>query len=126
MKHTMKKNVLALLLALAMVVSLAACGGGSPEGTYHLTKISAEGLDMDIQQLAQMAGMDVDITLELKSDKTFVLEAGAAGLGESAEGTWSNDNGLTLTAEGASISAKLEGSTIILEQDGTSMTFEKG
>ena len=127
MKHTMKKNVLALLLALAMVVSLAACGGGgSPEGEYHLTKLEAQGMSLDMDQLAEMAGVDVDITLKLNADKTFSLDMSALGMGESLAGTWSTDNGLTLTVDGESVPVKLNGSTIVLEEDGTSMTFEKG
>ncbi len=127
MKHTMKKHVLALLLALAMVVSLAACGGGSsPEGTYHLTKMEMEGMSLDIAQLTEAAGVDVDIALNLNADKTFSLDMSALGMGESLAGTWSTDNGLTLTVDGESVPVKLNGSTIVLEEDGTSMTFEKG
>ena len=127
MKHTMKKNVLALLLALAMVVSLAACGGGgSPEGEYHLTKLEAQGMSLDMDQLAEMAGVDVDIALKLNADKTFSLDMSALGMGESLSGTWSSDNGLTLTVDGESVPVKLSGNTIVMEEDGTSMTFEKG
>ena len=37
----MKKRVLIFLMALAMLATLAACGGGgkSPAGTYKLTQI---------------------------------------------------------------------------------------
>lgn len=38
MNTNTKKRVLAFLMALAMMVMLAACGGKNPAGTYELSK----------------------------------------------------------------------------------------
>ena len=123
----MKKRALTLFLALAMIVSLAACGGGSgPAGSYKMTKMNAGGIEMNIDDIAAMAGVDVSVTLELKEDGNFSLDMSALGTGESVSGTWTADgNNLTLTSEGSDVSATLNGKTLVMEQDGQSLTFEK-
>ena len=124
----MKKRALTLFLALAMIVSLAACGGGSsgPAGSYKMTKMNAGGIEMNIDDIAAMTGVDVSVTLELKEDGNFSLDMSALGTGESVSGTWTADgNNLTLTSEGSDVSATLNGKTLVMEQDGQSLTFEK-
>lgn len=124
----MKKRALTLFLALAMIVSLAACGGGGsgPAGSYKMTKMNAGGIEMNIDDIAAMAGVDVSVTLELKEDGNFSLDMSALGTGESVSGTWTADgNNLTLTSEGEDVSATLNGKTLVMEQDGQSLTFEK-
>lgn len=122
----MKKRALTLLLALAMIVSLAACGGGNgPAGSYKMTKMNAAGVEMNIDDLAAMAGVDMTVTLELKDDGNFSLDMSALGTG-SVSGTWtSSGSTVTLTAEGEDISCSLNGGTLVMEQDGQSLTFEK-
>ncbi len=123
----MKKRALTLLLALAMIVSLAACGGGGggAAGSYKMTKMNAAGVEMNIDDLAAMAGVDMTVTLELKDDGNFSLDMSALGTG-SVSGTWtSSGSTVTLTAEGEDISCSLNGGTLVMEQDGQSLTFEK-
>ena len=86
----MKKRALTLLLALAMIVSLAACGGGGSgaAGSYKMTKMNAAGVEMNIEDLAAMAGVDMTVTLELKSDGNFTLDMSALGTGSNVSGTW--------------------------------------
>lgn len=125
----MKKRALTLLLALAMIVSLAACGGGGsgsgPAGSYKMTKMNAAGVEMNIDELASMAGVDMTVTLELKDDGNFSLDMSALGTG-SLSGTWtSSGSTVTLTADGQDMSCTLNGSTLVMEQDGQSLTFEK-
>lgn len=125
----MKKRALTLLLALAMIVSLAACGGGggsSAAGSYKLTKMDAAGISMDLDEMASMAGVEMNITLELKEDGNFSLDMSALGQSESVSGTWKADgNNLVLSAEGDDLPVTFDGKTIVLEQDGQSLTFEK-
>ena len=125
----MKKRALTLLLALAMIVSLAACGGGggsSAAGSYKLTKMDAAGISMDLDELASMAGVEMNITLELKEDGNFSLDMSALGQSESVSGTWKADgNNLVRSAEGDDLPVTFDGKTIVLEQDGQSLTFEK-
>ena len=107
-KNVMKKRALTLLLALAMIVSLAA------------------GVEMNIEDLAAMAGVDMTVTLELKSDGNFTLDMSALGTGSNVSGTWTaSGNTVTLSSEGEDIAATLNGNTLVMEQDGQSLTFEK-
>ena len=127
-KNVMKKRALTLLLALAMIVSLAACGGGGggPAGSYKMTKMNAAGVVMNIEDLAAMAGVDMTVTLELKSDGNFTLDMSALGTGSNVSGTWTaSGNTVTLSSEGEDIAATLNGNTLVMEQDGQSLTFEK-
>lgn len=126
-----KKRVLALMMVLAMMVCLVACGGNGGNdanvaGTYNLVKMNAGGVSVDLGQLTEQAGVEVKIALVLNEDGNFTLDMSAVGMGESISGTWKADgNKLTLNAEGEDVPATLDGKTITLEQDGQSMTFEK-
>ena len=125
----MKKRALTLFLALAMIVSLAACGGGGsgPAGSYKMTKMNAGGIEMNIEELSSMAGMDVKITLNLKSDGNFSLDMSAIDANQSLSGTWTADgNTLSITADGVTTTGTIDGGTIVLEENGQTMTFEKG
>lgn len=125
----MKKRVITLFLALAMVVSLAACGGGGSNvaGTYNLTEMNAGGISMNIEEISSMAGMDVSIVLNLKSDGNFSLDMSAIDSSESLSGTWTADgNTLSLTSDGSTITGSIDGGTIVLEESGQTLTFEKG
>ena len=124
----MKKRALTLLLALAMIVSLAACGGGgsSAAGSYKLTEMNAAGVSMNLDELAASAGVEFNIVLELKDDGNFSLDMSALGQSESLSGTWKADgNNLVLSAEGEDLPVTFDGKTIVMEQDGQSLTFEK-
>lgn len=124
----MKKRALSLLLVLAMMVSLAACGGGGgPAGSYKLTKVSMSGMDIDVEQLGSMMGVDVNVTLEIKADGSWSMDASALGMGtEAVSGTWTaSGSTIDLTAEGETLTATLNGSTLVMEEDGESLTFQK-
>lgn len=111
----MKKRVLIFLMALAMLATLAACGGGgkSPAGTYKLTQINSGGEEMSVKDLADLFGMEIDMTLELKDDKSFTWDMGLWGEGESASGTWKMDgDSLVLSAEGEDLPVTYDGKTI--------------
>ncbi len=135
-----KKHVLSLMMALAMVLSLAACGGTDSNdnadnnadktpsivGTYHLTKVNVSGINMDVAQVSEQSGVEVKVPLILKEDGTFSLDMSSLGTGESISGTWKEDgSNAILTAEGQDIPATIDGKTLSMEQDGQSLTFEK-
>lgn len=112
----MKKRVLIFLMALAMLATLAACGGGgkSPAGTYKLTQINSGGEEMSVKDLADLFGMEIDMTLELKDDKSFTWDMGLWGEGESASGTWKMDgDSLVLSAEGEDLPVTYDGKTML-------------
>lgn len=134
-----KKHVLSLLMALAMVLSLAACGGGdnnatdnnadntpSIAGTYNLTKVDMNGVSMDVAQVSEQAGVEVKVALILNEDGNFSLDMSSLGTNENLSGTWKEDgSNAILTAEGQDIPATLDGNILTMEQDGQSLTFEK-
>ncbi len=126
MKRT-NKRILSLLMVLAMMVCLVACGGNSKAaGTYHLTKLDMNGVSVDLKQLGEQAGVEVKVILVLEKDGSFTLDMSTLGAGESVSGTWKTDGGnLTLSAAGEDVPATLDGKTVTLAKDGLSMTFVK-
>ena len=123
----MKKRVLTFLMAMAMIVSLAACGGNKgPAGTYKLTTMKSDGLEMNVEELAALFEMDIQVTLQLKDDNSFTLDMGFLGDGENASGTWKMDgNSLILTAEGEELAVTYDGKTIVMDMEGEILTFKK-
>lgn len=126
----MQKRVLTFLMALMMVLGLAACGGGgeSAAGVYKITKMSSEGIEMTTEEMSELFGMEVDMTLELKEDNTFVLDLGflMAEGEEGTSGTWKLEGDtLTLSADGEDITTTYDGKTIVLEEGTEILTFEK-
>lgn len=132
-KMNMKKRVLAFLMTLAMIFSLAACGGSggsgggeSPAGTYNLTKMSSGGEEISMEEMSEIAGMDVGMTLELTEDNKFTMDMGVLGDGENVSGTWKMEgDSLILSAEGDELSVDYDGKTIVLDMEGEGLTFEK-
>lgn len=129
MNTNTKKRVLTFLMALAMMISLVACGGGKdPSGSYALTKMASDGLEVTAEDLAAIAGMDVGITLELTKDNKFTLDMGllADEEGEVFSGTWKLEgDSLILNVEGEEATCTYDGKTIVLDMDGELLTFEK-
>ncbi len=132
----MKKNVwtkvLSLALALVCVLGLAACGNGGTSkaaGTYRLQTIEMSGLNMDVAQLAETAGISEDefkVVLDLKSDGSFTLDAAALEDSMSMEGTWEESGSdIKLTAEGNTTTATLADGVITFAEEGITMTFKK-
>lgn len=123
-----KKRVLTFLMALAMMIALAACGGGGkdPAGTYKLTKMNSGGEEISVAELAGLFGVEADMTLELKADKSFTLNMGFLGDDESASGTWKMEgDALILSAAGDNLPVTYDGKTIVMDMEGESLTFEK-
>lgn len=125
----MQKRVLTFLMALMMVLGLAACGGGSGKsaaGIYKVTKMSSDGIEMTTEEISELFGTEVKMTLELKDDNSFVLDLGIMGDGETGSGTWKLDgDSLTLSADGEDITTTFDGKTIVLEVGTEVLTFEK-
>ena len=118
------KKIIALLLAMAMLLSLAACGSGSKEqdpnlGKYMGVKGEMEGFSMSMEEL-----FPGETYLELKSGGKvdLVLE------GEKATGTWKLDGeNFQMTMEGEQCIGTLKNGTIVFEyaDSGLSLTFQK-
>ena len=126
------KQVLTFLMALMMIVSLAACSNGSDgqdlAGTYNLSKMSSDGEEITAEEMAEIAGTDLGVTLELTDDNNFTLNMGIMGdeEDESISGTWKIDgDSLILNVEGEEASATYDDKTIAMDLDGMILTFEK-
>lgn len=130
-KHFLTKSAV-MAAALMGAVSLAACGGSKDTvaGTYTLTTVGAEGMTMDVAQMAEAMGMDEDsmkVALELKDGGVLVLSGGSQMFGsDTLEGTWeAGDGTVDLTIDGDTITCELKDGVITLEENDTSMVFEK-
>ena len=123
------KRVLALLIALSMIFALAACGGGkSPAGTYNLSKMSENGEEITAEEMAEIIGMDIGMTLELTKDNKFTLNMGLFGDEgeESISGAWKMDgDSMILSVEDVEWPVTCDDNTVELDMEGAIFTFEK-
>ena len=132
----MNKNFLkkcpGVALAVICAAGLTACGGGgnSVAGTYTMSSMEISGITMDLEDFASAAGVDADdvnITLELNADGSFVLDMEALD-GGVVEGTWEGDtDSVDLTSEGETINCDVDGGVITMAEpsSGMSLVFEK-
>ena len=138
----MKKNVwtkmVGLALTLVCIIGLVACGdkgSSNAAGTYTLQTIAIGGMTMDLEQLAETAGVPADelkVTMDLKSDGNFLLDMYAladtmgGATDTNMEGTWKESgSNITLEADGATTTVTLQDGVITMEEEGMSMTFKK-
>ena len=108
----MKKIALALVLVMALV-ALTACGSKSIEGTWQVTKMSAN---------VDGVKMDIDVS-DYDEELIFTFKNGTVTFnGDEAEYTVSGDK---LVINGEECTYKLNGSTLTLTMNygGESMTF---
>lgn len=128
MSTNTKKRVLTFLMALGMIFTLVACGGGGkdPTGTYKLTKMNSGGEEIDMEALAALMGVETSMTLELKADKTFTMNMGFLGDDESVSGTWKMEgDALILSAAGDNLPVTYDGKSIVMDMEGEILTLEK-
>lgn len=125
----MKKYVSILMLAVVMMV-FAGCGGAKSDapvvGDWKLSSVEAAGVTMSADEFAQAAGMDVDMTLNIKDNGKFT----ANFQGESGDGKWTYEEPtLTLSSGDDTMTGNYADNkiTLTVEQGGqsVSMTFEK-
>ncbi len=118
-------------LAVICVCALVACGG--VEGTYkfYSMKVESMGIEMEIKAGEEMEGITISedfMTLELKSDGKVVLSSKMGGA-VTVEGEWKlndEDNSkVDITIKGDTQTVTLDGSKLIMEVDGSSVTFKK-
>ena len=126
MKINMKKRAFTFLMILVMVISLVACGSKSIAGNYKLTEIESYGEKMSVEDLANLLQMDIDMTLNLKSDKSFVWDTGFWGEDESVRGSWQIEgDSLILIVEGEELYGTFDGKNINMDFEGEIFIFEK-
>ena len=117
------KKILAALMTVALVLSLAACGGSKPdpnEGVYTAKSGEYNGISISIED-AFKGGF----TLELKSGGRAVLTTG----GQDFNLKWSLDGkDFTLTASDSEYTGTLADGVLTLRNvldSGVNMTLEK-
>ncbi len=129
MRRNLLSKLTALMLVLLCLFGLAACGGSKPTGVYNLESIESGGVSLTVSDLKSLLGeeaADFSVTLEIKEDGTFILDAASLDEGMNGEGTWTQSgNQLSMTADGDTITATLKGNTISLTESDTTMVFKK-
>ena len=108
------RKILAVIMALCMMLSMAFAEGTGSAGTWYATKIGMGDQYMDIS----VAGISVVLTLN--EDGTAVMEAA----GEAKEGTWEDtEAGPAVTIDGETLTAELAEGELTLTFSGQSIIF---
>ena len=117
--------VATLILTLALLFALSACGGDSGEaadspyiGLWTATSTSMSGLEMSVEDLFS-EGFTVDLKGNGKCEMNFD--------GDNATGKWSEENGAITISDGdMDITGTIDESTMVLELgDGISLTLTR-
>ncbi|NCE63797.1 hypothetical protein D1159_04180 [Pseudoflavonifractor sp. 524-17] len=122
----MKKRIVALLMAFALVLGLAACGGGGSGATdvtgttWALSGGSQGSTKVSKADLEAVFGGEMTYTFE-KDGKLILALAGVE-----VEGTWSQDGDkVSMDVQGDTGTMTVKGSTLTIEQDGITVEFTK-
>ena len=119
MKRTMKM-VLCMALIACMMLCLVACSS-KPTGKYNLVSMEAQGMTMDIEQLKQLYGQDIDMYIEFKSDGTAIMKMDS----DTTNMKWADGKIWPEGQEDEKASFTIKGDTLTIEEEGTKMTFKK-
>ena len=130
-----KKGVIALMACVfALCLALVGCGGGGGNnaeankaaftGTWNLVELNQDGQVTDADSLETMKALGLEVYVNLNEDGTAVLVM----FGETMEGTWEavSTTAGTVTFDDRQTNMTIEDSKLKLEEEGTSLTFEKG
>lgn len=135
------KTVVTALGALALSVSLVACGGGdtsapagpAPEeqeqavsfvGSWELDSAEFSDGSYTSDDVDDMADLGLTVTLDLSEDGSATIDMFGS---ETLEGTWeeSGSDGITITVDGEPIEATYDGTLLTLTNNGETMSFAK-
>lgn len=125
----MKRIWMAVVGALALCISLVACGRGGTDfkanfvGTWEIASLTEDGVETDAETLAAMKDYGLNVYLELNENGSASFEL----FGEAMEGTWdasSAEKG-TVTFEGSSAPMVLGDGRLSMESDNSKLVFEK-
>lgn len=119
----------AMVLTLTLCLGLAGCGPdkGNFTGTWHISTMDGASVD----QSDSWAG-SADMTITLNEDGTAALATSSTSLfgnsSESVNATWEakNDSECSITDDnGSTITGKLDGGTLTIDEGGTALTFKR-
>lgn len=129
-----KKGVIALVACVfALSLALVGCGGGGNNeaankaafvGTWDLVEMSQDGEVTGSDDLDTLKALGLEVYVNFNEDGTMVL----ALFGEPIEGTWeaTSTTAGTIEMEGQSVDMSISDEKLTFEQEGASLTFEKG
>ena len=127
----MKKGIVALLacvFALAMSMALVGCGSSSDPkaawvGTWDLYEMEENGQVTGSDDLEMLKALGLDVHLDLNQDGTGALVL----FGESMECSWEAKSATeaSFTLDGQSIEAKIADGKLVMEENGSKLTFSK-
>ena len=118
----LNKKLVALLLLVVMVFSLAACGSNSIVGVWK----------MDITAIMEMAGLSgmesvadmIEGTMEFKNDGKAIMTIYFMGQTQTQEFTYKVD-GDKLTMNGGTSTFKINGNKLTITENGMTLTFTR-
>ena len=113
MKKTIKALVAVMVVFTLCLGLLAGCAGGSPVGTWKCTSAEAMGITVDPAEMGE------DTTMTFNEDGT-ITAGGTTG------GNWTlNGSELTISQDGASLSAQYNGSSIVIDMGIAKLTYTR-
>ena len=123
------KTLVGIILAVAMMMGLTACGGGNTlAGDWKMSAMEAGGQKFSAKE-AEAVGLTYEVSL--KADNTVVVST----FGLELIGTWSTTDEVTAIAkvkfdgeedaDARTLTFKLDGKNLVLDQDGQKVIFEK-
>ena len=113
----MKKRIVAVILVVAMALSLSACLFSGFEGTYKMVSVNGE----DIGSSDEGA-----IYFEFKDGTVTCTVAMAEGSGGTTKGTYMRDGSdLTMVIENSTLKGTYKNGKITFSKDGESIVLEK-
>ena len=118
---SLKKVIAISSVSLASVGILAGCGSSedSNAGKYTITSLSANGTELNLQDLAKAAGSSLnEFYIELKEDGTGSINAN----GEAQNLTWDKKN---ITVDGEAVPYTVKGNELSIVQEGITIKAEK-
>jgi ABC-type glycerol-3-phosphate transport system substrate-binding protein len=110
----MKKAIL-ILMILSMLLALAACGGGSIAGTWHIKSASNSSGSVTVEQAPELRDVMGDMVLNEDGTGSMVV------MGNRYQITWDSS---TITGDdGTRLSYTVSGNTLELDAQGVTYTF---
>ena len=133
---TKKLGIILASCVFALCLGLMGCTGGDGNGgndaankeafvgTWDLVEMSQDGEVTGSDDLETLKALGLEVYVNFYDDGSMVL----ALFGEPMEGTWEATSATagTIEMEGQSVSMSIENEQLKFEQEGASLTFEKG
>ena len=126
----LNKKLVALLLLVVMVFSLAACGSNSIVGKWKVDMDSyLKALAPSEQEyenaMAEVKYANIEVILEFTSDGKVIRTSSYMGQSDTQETTTYKVDGDKLTMDGSTSTFKINGNKLTITENGMSLTFTR-